>query len=68
MSTHTKAPVTTDEPKPVITPGKAGRLMSKDEVQRVKDAIAKATAVEGIRRLERSLKEGFLPDMEAVGA
>ncbi len=68
VSTNTKAPVTTDEPKPVVTPGKAGRLMSKEEAQRVKEAIAKATSVEEIRRLERSLKEGFLPSMDSVGA
>ena len=68
VSTHHNAPVTTDEPKPVIAPGKAGRLMSKADQQRVREAIAKATSVEEIRRLERSLKEGFLPDMESVGA
>ena len=68
VSTHAKAPVTTDEPKPVVAPGKAGRLMTKEEAQRVKDAIAKATSIEEIRRLERSLKEGFMPSMDAVGA
>lgn len=68
VSSHSKAPVTTDEPKPVIEPGKAGRLMSKEEAQRVKDAIAKASSVEEVRRLERSLKEGFMPTMDAVGA
>ena len=60
--------MTTDEPKPVVAPGKAGRLMSKEDAQRVKEAIAKATSVEEIRRLERSLKEGFLPGMDSVGA
>ncbi|KAL6299033.1 L domain-like protein [Sparassis latifolia] len=69
VTTHaTKAPVTTDEPRPVVTPGKAGRLMSKEEADKVKEAIARATSVEEIRRLERSLKEGFLPSMETVGA
>jgi U2 small nuclear ribonucleoprotein A' len=42
--------------------------MSKEEAERVKQAIAKATSIEEIRRLERSLKEGYLPAMEAVGA
>ena len=42
--------------------------MSKEDAQRVKEAIAKATSVEEIRRLERSLKEGFLPGMDSVGA
>ncbi|KAG8219995.1 L domain-like protein [Butyriboletus roseoflavus] len=64
----TKAAITIDEPKPVPLAGKAGRLMSKEEAERVKQAIAKATSIEEIRRLERSLKEGYLPAMEAVGA
>ncbi|KAI0095260.1 L domain-like protein [Irpex rosettiformis] len=68
VSAHGKTAVTTDEPKPVVAPGKAGRLMSKEDAQRVKEAIAKATSVEEIRRLERSLKEGFLPGMDSVGA
>lgn len=63
-----RAAVTTDEPKAAATAGKAGRLMSKEEQARVKEAIAKATSVEEIRKLERQLKEGFLPDMESVGA
>lgn len=63
-----KQALNTDEPRPVVTPGKAGRLMSKEEADKVKEAIAKATSVEEIRRLERSLKEGFMPSMEAVGA
>lgn len=42
--------------------------MSKEEAERVKQAIAKATSIEEIRRLERSLKEGYLPSMEVVGA
>ncbi|THH17403.1 hypothetical protein EW146_g3396 [Bondarzewia mesenterica] len=69
VSTHaTKQVVSTDEPRPVVAPGKPGRLMSKEEADKVKQAIAKATSIEEIRRLERSLKEGFLPSMEAVGA
>lgn len=68
VSTHAKASVTIDEPKPVVQPGKAGRLMSKEEAQRVKEAIAKATSIEEIRRLERSLREGFMPNMDNVGA
>ncbi|KZT23782.1 L domain-like protein [Neolentinus lepideus HHB14362 ss-1] len=69
VSTHsTKSVVTTDEPKPLVEAGKAGRLMSKEEAERVKAAIAKATSIEEIRRLERSLKEGFLPTMETATA
>jgi U2 small nuclear ribonucleoprotein A' len=57
-----------EEPRPVVAPGKAGRLLTKDDANKVREAIAKATSVEEIRRLERSLKEGFLPSMESVGA
>jgi U2 small nuclear ribonucleoprotein A' len=63
-----KAVLTIDEPKAVPIPGKAGRLMSKEDQERVKAAIAKATSMEEIRRLERSLREGYLPEMESVGA
>ena len=60
----------TEEPRAraVVAPGKAGRLLTKEEANEVREAIAKATSVEEIRRLERSLKEGFLPSMESVGA
>ncbi|KAG2350614.1 L domain-like protein [Suillus weaverae] len=63
-----KAAVTLDEPKPVALSGKAGRLMSKEDAEKVKLAIAKATSIEEIRRLERSLREGYMPSMESVGA
>ena len=63
----TNTAITTDEPKlaPVV---KAGRLMSKEEADRVKKAIAAATSVEEIRKLERSLREGYIPERDAVGA
>ncbi|KIJ68633.1 hypothetical protein HYDPIDRAFT_147018 [Hydnomerulius pinastri MD-312] len=63
-----KNTVTTDEPKLAPLAGKAGRLMSKEDAERVKQAIAKATSIEEIRKLERSLREGHMPSMEAVGA
>ncbi|KAJ7071496.1 leucine-rich repeat-domain-containing protein [Mycena amicta] len=63
-----KALVTTDEPKPAPMPGKAGRLMSKEDAEKVKAAIAKASSMEEVRRLERSLREGYMPEMESVGA
>lgn len=56
-----KAVVSTDEPKPVI-PGKAGRLMTAEEKERVKAAIANATSADEVRKLERSLKEGWMPN------
>ncbi|KIY51305.1 L domain-like protein [Fistulina hepatica ATCC 64428] len=58
-----------EEPRPATGQNfKPGRLMSKEEQDRVKAAIAKATTVEEIRKLERSIKEGYLPEMETVGA
>ncbi|KAG2146517.1 L domain-like protein [Suillus bovinus] len=63
-----KAAITLDEPKPAALSGKAGRLMSKEDAEKVKLAIAKATSIEEIRRLERSLREGYMPSMESVGA
>jgi U2 small nuclear ribonucleoprotein A' len=62
------AAVTIDEPKPAALSGRAGRLMSKEDAEKVKQAIAKATSIEEIRRLERSLREGYMPSMESVGA
>lgn len=68
VSVHsTKAAVTTDEPRLAAPTMKAGRLMSKEEADRVKQMIAKATSVEEIKKLERSLREGYMPDME-IGA
>ncbi|TFK41301.1 leucine-rich repeat-domain-containing protein [Crucibulum laeve] len=69
VSTHsTKTVLTIDEPKVTSASGKAGRLMSKEDQEKVKAAIAQATSMEEIRRLERSLREGYMPDMESVGA
>jgi U2 small nuclear ribonucleoprotein A' len=48
-----KALVTSDEPKLAPVAGKAGRLMSKEDAEKVKAAIAKATSIEEVRRLER---------------
>jgi U2 small nuclear ribonucleoprotein A' len=41
--------------------GKAGRLMTAEEKARIKAAIAKATSAEEIKALERSLREGWIP-------
>ncbi|KIJ45762.1 hypothetical protein M422DRAFT_46786 [Sphaerobolus stellatus SS14] len=56
-----KPPVSIDEPKPAGS-GRAGRLMTAEEKERVKAAIANATSVEEVNRLERSLKEGWMPN------
>ena len=63
-----KSVTVAEEPRPAVAPGKAGRLLTKEEANKVREAIAKATSVEEIRRLERSLKEGYLPSIESVGA
>jgi len=42
--------------------------MSKEDQERVKAAIAKATSIEEVRKLERNLREGYLPEIESVGA
>ncbi len=57
-----------DEPKAATEHPQAGRLMSKEDQDKVKAAIAKATSIEEVRRLERSLREGYVPEIEAVGA
>ena len=64
----TAATLTMDEPKAAVIPGKAGRLMSKEDQENLKAAIAKATTIEEVRKMERSLREGYLPEMESVGA
>ena len=47
---------------------KAGRLMTDEEKSRVRAAIAAAKTTEEIQRLERSLREGWVPDTSQVGA
>jgi len=68
VSTTSKLAVTTDEPRPAASATKAGRLMSKEDADKVKQAIAKATSVEEVKRLERSLREGYMPSLDSVGA
>ncbi|PPQ62798.1 hypothetical protein CVT24_000492 [Panaeolus cyanescens] len=69
VSTHSsKATLTIDEPKLAASNVKAGRLMSKEDQEKVKAAIAKATSMEEVRRLERSLREGYVPELDSVGA
>ncbi|KAF8971431.1 leucine-rich repeat-domain-containing protein [Flammula alnicola] len=69
VSAHsTKTVLTIDEPKAAQTAVKAGRLMSKEDQEKVRAAIAKATSIEEVRKLERSLREGHLPELDSVGA
>lgn len=57
---------TLDEPRvggaSGVSTGKAGRLMTAEEKARIKAAIAKAASAEEIKQLERSLREGWVPD------
>ncbi|KAF8815324.1 hypothetical protein BYT27DRAFT_7225441 [Phlegmacium glaucopus] len=54
ISAHsTAATLTMDEPKAALIPDKAGWLMSKEDQEKVKAAIANATSIE-VRKLERS--------------
>ena len=68
--TSSKALVQTDEPKAAASavPGKAGRLMTDEEKARVRAAIAAAKSAEEIQKLERSLREGWVPNVNPIGA
>lgn len=51
------------------TTGKAGRLLTREEKDRVRAAIEGAESVEEIRRLQRMLAQGFVPsdkDLKAL--
>lgn len=61
-TTTSKPLISTDEPRPGAPPGKAGRLMTAEEKERVKAAIANAKSSEEVTKLERSLKEGWMPN------
>lgn len=56
--------VAVDEPRPgpAMIPGQSGRLMTAEEKQKIKTAIANAKTAEEIKKLERSLKEGWIPN------
>ncbi|EJU01008.1 L domain-like protein [Dacryopinax primogenitus] len=47
-----------------LTAGKAGRMMTADERERVRAAIARATSAEEIKRLEKMLREGYVPEVK----
>jgi len=69
VSKHsTKTVLTLDEPKLAPTAVKAGRLMSQEDQEKVRQAIQNAKSMEEVRRLERSLREGYMPELDSVGA
>ncbi|KAL7410152.1 leucine-rich repeat-domain-containing protein [Mrakia frigida] len=43
---------------------KAGRLMTQEEREKIKRAVMKAENVDEVRRLERMLREGWIPEEE----
>ena len=44
--------------------GAGGRMMTAEEREKVKRAVMKAENVDEVRRLERMLREGWMPDEE----
>jgi len=69
VSKHsTKSVLTIDEPKAAPSMVKPGRLMSKEDQEKVRNAIQNAKSMEEVRRLERSLRDGYMPDLDSVGA
>jgi len=44
-----------------FVPGASGRLMTADEKNRIRDALAKASSAEEVRKLEQELREGWIP-------
>jgi len=68
ITNYSTKSLTIDEPKVAPSTIKAGRLMSKEDQDKVRAAIAKATSIEEVRRLERSLREGYVPELDSVGA
>ena len=58
-----------DEPRAASAAvGKAGRLMTEEEKAKVRAAIAAAGSMEEVQKLERSLREGWVPNINPVGA
>lgn len=53
---------------PLAAKGGRGRLMTPDEKRRVVEALTRAKTGEEVRKLERMLAEGIIPEGEAVGA
>lgn len=51
-----------------LAAGRAGRLMTAEEKARVKASILSATSAEEVRRLEKTLKEGWVPPPATAAA
>jgi len=59
---------TEEEPATSLAAGRAGRLMTEEEKARVKEAILRAASAEEVRRLEKTLKEGWVPPPEKAAS
>lgn len=44
-----------------IVPGAAGRLMTAEEKERIREAIKASKNAEEVRKLEQQLREGYIP-------
>lgn len=44
-----------------IAPGSAGRLMTAEEKERIKEAIRGSKNADEVRKLEQQLREGYIP-------
>ncbi|KAG8769343.1 U2 snRNP complex subunit [Ceratobasidium sp. 428] len=51
-----------NDDRPGQKAGAAGRLMTAEERARVREAIARAGSAEEIKRLERALRDGYVPE------
>ena len=49
-----------------VLKGGKGRLMTPDEKKRVVEALTRAQSTEEVRKLERMLAEGLIPEGESV--
>lgn len=66
-STSTIVPgATAIQAKSAVGKGGKGRLMTPEEKKRVVEALTRAKTAEEVRRLERMLAEGLIPDGESV--
>jgi len=52
---------TTTGSNKTFVPGASGRLMTVEEKNKIREALTKATSAEEVRRLERQLREGYIP-------
>jgi U2 small nuclear ribonucleoprotein A' len=57
-------PSTSAASKAATETKKAGRMMTQEEREKIKRAVMQAESVDEVRRLERMLREGWIPEEE----